>query len=144
MAVWHQEVLPFSGGRPKLVGTKERLLLLLYTDEEQLFIAKGLPNSRRSRWQWSQAELPIPHSICGEALLDLPRWEAERTLSVYGQEEPARTIRTWRREPIDGFPSPLNVVDYRLTENHSYHSFSSGEDLSRGANDPAVSPIKDQ
>ncbi|TWT81524.1 hypothetical protein CA13_29770 [Planctomycetes bacterium CA13] len=111
---WRQEILPFTGKRPKLVGTEDRMLVLVYNDDGELFIAKGLPDSRQTRWRWSQVKLPEAHSICGEALVDLPRWEAENVLSVYSQEEPSRLIRTERPEPVDGFPSALNVVDYRF------------------------------
>ena len=91
---WDHEVLPFSGKRPKLVGAEDRTLVLVYSDDGQLFIAKGLPASCHARWSWSQVELPGRHSICGEALLDRERWEAENVLSIYSQEEPARIIQT--------------------------------------------------
>ena len=115
---WRQEMLPFSGGRPKLVGTSNRTLLLVYTDEddegkEELLIAKGQPNSELTGWQWTNVKLPARHRITGEALLDLERWKQEQVLSIYGQAEPARIIRTKLRKSVDGLPAPLKVVDYR-------------------------------
>jgi hypothetical protein len=112
---WNREMLPYSGDRPKLVGNADRSLILVYTDEKQLFIAKGQSNSDQTRWQWTDVELSGEHSICGEALLDLQRWEEEKVLSIYGQEGPSEYINTKRPEPVDGLPSLLYVLDYRLT-----------------------------
>ncbi len=56
---WHHEVLPFTGDRPKLIGATDRLLLLVYTDDEQLFVAKGLPDSGQARWQWTEVKSHI-------------------------------------------------------------------------------------
>jgi hypothetical protein len=121
---WNQEVLPFSGSRPKLVGTKDRTLILAYTDEdddekEELFVAKGQPDLDQKSWQWTNVKLPHRHSIVGEALLDLERWEKEAVLSIYGQEEPKKVIRTQLPGPVDGFPAALTVVDYRLNKDTS-------------------------
>ena len=113
---WNREMLPFTGDRPKLVGAADRSLILLFTDQQQVHIAQGRPDADQTRWQWTDVELPSRHSICGEALLDLQRWESERVLSIYGQEDPTETIRTQRPEPADGLPSPLYVVEYRLAE----------------------------
>ncbi len=111
---WKHEVLPFTGDRPKLIGAVDRTLVLVYTDDEQLFIAKGHPDSHQNHWEWTDVILPQRHSIYGDAVLDLQRWEQEKVLSIYSQQEPSKVIVTSRPEPIDGFPSPLNVVDYRL------------------------------
>jgi hypothetical protein len=118
---WRQEMLPFSGGRPKLVGTGDRSLVLVYTAEdddgrEELAIAKGQPNSGLTLWQWERLKLPRRYGISGEAVLDLRRWKQERVLSIYGQEEPVRIIRTEGTRAVDGLPAPLNVVDYKLLE----------------------------
>ena len=118
---WNQETLPFSGSRPKLVGTKDRSLILAYTDEdddeqEELFVAHGQPNADRTSWQWTDVKLPRRHSITGEAILDLERWEKERVLSIYGQEEPSKIVETKLPGPVDGFPAPLNVIDYQFAE----------------------------
>jgi hypothetical protein len=115
---WRQEVLPFSGGRPKLVGSSNRTLVLVYTDDvddekEEILIAKGQPNSELTGWKWTNVKLPERHWIAGEAVLDLERWKQEQVLSIYGQAEPARIIRTQLRKSVDGLPAPLNVVDYR-------------------------------
>ena len=118
---WNREVLLFSGSRPKVVGTKDRTLVLAYTVEdeeenEELLIAKGKPNSDQSGWNWTDAKLPARHFILGDALLDLERWEQEQVLSIYSQDEPAKTIRTQLSGPVDGMPAPLNVFDYQFTE----------------------------
>ena len=112
---WRHEALPFTGDRPKLVGAPDGTLVLVYTDEDQLFIAEGRPNSGQTRWRWANIKFPHRHSSYGDAVLDLQRWEQENVLSIYSQEEPAKKIRTQRPGPVDGFPSPLKVVDYRLT-----------------------------
>jgi hypothetical protein len=112
--IWNQETLPFSGTRPKLVGAEDRSLILVYTSGDQLRIAKGVPNSDKSHWQWSNIKLPQAQSCYGDALLDLDRWDAENVLSIYCQEEPSKTIQTKESNPIDGIPSPLKVVDFRL------------------------------
>ena len=115
--VWKQEELPFLGSRPKIVGAKDRSLILLFTDDDdRLRMAMGKPGSDRGGWRWSALRLPGPHSCYGDAVLDLERWEEEGMVSIYSQEEPARKIRTRRSDPVDGFPSPLNVADYRLLE----------------------------
>lgn len=117
---WCHEALPYAGDRPKLIGTNDGRLLLVYTDDEQLFIAAGQPNSRRSRWRWTGVALPAPHSIYGDAVLDVRRWEVDKVLSIYSQEEPAAELQTARPETLDGMPSPLNVVDYRLIETEAF------------------------
>ncbi|TWU28647.1 BNR repeat-containing protein [Bythopirellula polymerisocia] len=113
---WYHETLPFRGDRPKLVGASNRSLVLVYTDDEELFIAKGQPDSHQTRWEWTDIKLTHHHSIYGDAVLDLQRWEEENVLSIYSQQEPTKEIKTNRPEPIDGIPSPLNVVDYRFVE----------------------------
>jgi hypothetical protein len=118
---WHHEILPFSGGRPKLVGADDRSLVLLYTDRdedgrEELAIAKGQPNSKMSGWRWRRLKLPDRHWITGEALVDLRRWQQEQVLSIYAQQEPGSIIRTRGNRVVDGLPSPLNVVDYNVTD----------------------------
>jgi hypothetical protein len=115
--IWNSEVLPFVGKRPKLVGTTDRKLILTYTnDEAELFISKGVPNSNQTNWKWTNVKLPRRHSNYGDAVLDLSRWEQEQVLSIYSQEEPAKIIETDRTEPVDGFPSQIHVVDYRLVD----------------------------
>jgi hypothetical protein len=118
---WGQQVLPFTGSRPKLVGSSDRSLILVYADEredetEWLSVAKGHPNRENTHWQWDKLSLPKPQSVCGEPLVDLERWQSENVLSVYVQEEPRKRISTERDEAVDGFPSPLHVLDYRLVD----------------------------
>lgn len=113
--VWSGEALSFSGDRPKLVGTQDGSLVLVYTNENELLLAKGTPSPQKSHWVWTPIDLPNRQSNYGDAVLDFERWQEDGTLSIYSQEEPLKAIRTKRPEPIDGFPSPLHVVDYRLT-----------------------------
>jgi hypothetical protein len=114
--IWRLEPLPFTGDRPKLIGTKDGDLILVYTDEERLFVACGQLNRQQSRWHWKDIQLPSPHSIYGDAVLDLQRWEDQQVLSIYSQDEPAKQIRSEGPGPVDGWPSPLRVVDYRLLD----------------------------
>lgn len=146
---WNHEELPFTGDRPKLIGAPDGSLVLVYTDEEQLFIARGQTNSSLKRWKWTDVTLPGRHSISGEALLDLKRWEQEKILSIYSQEEPAKEIKTDRPEPIDGLPSALKVIDYRFVESevnpeHSYFvSLFDGESLSGWIGDEPFWSVRD-
>ena len=112
--VWKSEALPFSGNRPKLVGTEDRTLLLVYSRGDQLQITRGVPDAGRNAWNWSNLKLPEPHPCHGDALLDPGRWTSENTLSIYSQQPPDREIRTRQPAALDGQPSPLHVVDYRL------------------------------
>jgi hypothetical protein len=90
-------------------------LFLVYEDEEKLFIARGVPNSRQNGWRWSQLKIDNHPSIAGEPVLDIRRWKRESVLSIYSQEEPKKIIATESNEPLDGVPTPLNVVDFRFT-----------------------------
>jgi hypothetical protein len=110
---WRHQALPFSGKRPKLLGNDDRTLLLVFNDEHQpLSIAKGVPNSDRTQWTWTQlnftGQLPI---ISGEPLVDYPRWKQEKILSIYCQKEPAAIIETDSPSPVDGLPAALVVLD---------------------------------
>lgn len=112
---WNSQALTFSGTRPKLVGAKDHSLIFTYSDDKELIqFALGTPNQKRTHWQWSELETPGRHSCHGESLLDLERWEKEKILSIYSQDEPTKTIRTKKANAIDGLPSPLKVIDYRL------------------------------
>jgi hypothetical protein len=114
---WKFEALGFTGSRPKLVGTEDRGLFLLYEAQDELRIAKGVPKAPGAGWTWSGMDFPRQASLYGEPVLDLHRWEQEQVLSVYCQEAPTRTVRANRSNPVDGSPSPLNVVDYRIIRN---------------------------
>lgn len=110
---WKSEALPLTGHRPKLVGTEDRTLFLVYTRGDQLRIAMGIPNPERSAWKWSDIKLPDPHPCYGDALLDLERWNSESILSIYSQQPPEKLVRTKQTSALDGHPSPLHVADYR-------------------------------
>ncbi len=111
---WDFAPLSLNGKRPKLVGTKNHSLVLVYTRGSRLEIAVGKPNSDRTQWQWSDVKLPRRHSCYGDAVIDLQRWEEEQILSVYSQLEPEKKIKTSRKGPVDGEPTPLYVVDYEF------------------------------
>lgn len=116
---WNQEMLPFTGSRPKLVGANDRSLILVYSDEveddkEELRIALGQPNSDMANWKWSRLDLPNRYLIAGEPVLDLERWQQDQVLSIYFQEAPSKIIRTKQIDAVDGIPTSLNVVDYKL------------------------------
>ncbi|MEQ8616586.1 MAG: BNR repeat-containing protein [Lacipirellulaceae bacterium] len=114
--VWSGKQLSFTGDRPKLVGAKDGSLVLTYTDENQLLLARGTPSTEKDNWTWTAIDLPQHQSCYGDAVLDYDRWQEEGFLSLYIQEEPDRLIRTKTSEPVDGFPAPLRVIDYRLKD----------------------------
>jgi hypothetical protein len=114
VGVWKSEALPFTGNRPKLVGTEDRTLYLVYFAGERVRIVKGVPNSDKSAWNWTDVTLPDPHSSYGDPLIDITRWNAEKIMSIYSQEAPSKTVRTKQSKPLDGQPSPLIVTDYRF------------------------------
>ena len=102
---WSSEVIPFSGSRPKLVGDDDGTLFLTYVSGSILRIAKGVPDSSLTGWTWSEIHARSGNTEGGEGQVDYTRWEAERILSVYGQE----------KSGADGLPTPLHVVDYQVS-----------------------------
>jgi hypothetical protein len=119
LGVWNHNELPFTGKRPKVVGLKSGSLILAFNNEVRLQLAYGVPNSNGSKWAWSEFRLRQVQSIAGEPLIDLERWEQDQILSIYGQEEPKKNVKTTRPQPLTGTPSPLMVVDYRLSPPNS-------------------------
>lgn len=113
---WKHQTLPFSGNRPKLLATPERELFLIYSDNDTLHIAQGVPNSAMTKWNWSRLTLPKKQSVAADAIPDLSRWTTENIISLYLQEAPKRTIRTSKTEAVDGVPSALLVLDYLINE----------------------------
>lgn len=111
---WKHASLPLTGQRPKIIGTKNKHLFLLFNDEDRLQIAHGIPSSDRATWTWSEISLEHYQSIGGEPLVDLGLWQQQQILSIYGQEIPERIVTTQLNQPIDGDPSHLKVVDYRF------------------------------
>lgn len=112
--VWRHQALPFSGKRPKLVGTEDRQLVLAYTDDGELFFAIGQPNDDRSAWEWKSLKMLQQQSIFGDIVLDSNRWQQDQVLSIYAQQVPSTFIETDLNEPLDGIPTPLRVIDYRI------------------------------
>ncbi len=115
---WHNDPIPFTGDRPKLIGDADHTLwLVLNADEgedEELQILKGTPNSDRTAWSWEKVVLPFRLAVIGEPQVDYARWEKEKVLSIYCQKKPPRNIRTKKLDPVDGLPSPLQVIDLSL------------------------------
>jgi len=113
--VWNSVPLSFNGSRPKLVGDSDGNLFLVYVSGSTLRIAKGVPNAGQTAWTWSSVYTQGGMSEAGEGLLDSARWESERILSVYGQEEPSTILDYGTGAPIEGLPSPLHVLDYQVS-----------------------------
>ncbi|WP_182867466.1 glycosyl hydrolase [Rhodopirellula sp. JC639] len=108
---WSHEALPFVGRRPKLLGTQDRELVLAYSDEGELFLAKGIPDLGRTSWDWHALQFPNRMSAFGDAVVDLSQWNQNQTLSIYHQEEPAAFIETKAADVVDGSPSMLKVSE---------------------------------
>ena len=102
---WSSEVLPLSGSRPKLVGDENRELFLVYVSGNTLRVAKGTPNASETAWSWSSIHSQTDRSEGGEGQIDVARWETDRVLSVYGQEDP----------PSNGSSTALHVLDYQVS-----------------------------
>ena len=112
---WSTESLPFKGRRPKIVGAKDRRLYLVFNDDDShLRISKGTPNADRTSWNWTTVGLPNEMLVSGEPLVDVARWKLEKVLSIYCQQEPRKIIETKRTKPVNGFPTPLHVIDVRF------------------------------
>ncbi|MFG0289378.1 MAG: BNR repeat-containing protein [Rhodopirellula sp. JB044] len=114
---WTSSALPFTGNRPKIVGTDDGRLVLVYCEQIEntyrLSFAVGKANSGKDSYTWERVKTPHP-AVLGEALLDTRRWKDEQVLSVYYQVTPNKNIRTSATKPIDGEPSALHVTDYHL------------------------------
>jgi hypothetical protein len=113
---WHWQDTGFQGSRPEMIGDNERNLFIIYTAGDNLRIAKGVPNAGLTAWNWSliyNSDSPV--TTAGDGQIDLSRWESERVLSVYGQEEPATTPDYGSGPSIDGLPTPLNVTDFQVS-----------------------------
>lgn len=104
--VWTLEVLPFTGSRPKMVGDDDGNLYLAYVSGSKPRIAKGVPNSSKTKWTWTRSYTQSDTTEAGEGQLDYSRWEEERVLSFYGQENPSSTGEV---------PSALHVFDYQVS-----------------------------
>ncbi|EMI16939.1 hypothetical protein RMSM_06140 [Rhodopirellula maiorica SM1] len=114
---WTRQALPFSGNRPKLVGTDAGQLILIYSDEiqnqDRLLFARGVPSESGDSYEWQQLQTPV-QTVLGSPLVDVQRWADEQVLSIYCQAAPPEIIQTKATQPIDGIPSALHVIDYRL------------------------------
>ncbi len=113
---WTHATLPFGGSRPKLVGDHDNSLILIHTSGGRLRIAKGAPNPEKTEWTWEVVHTQSEATEGGEGQVDYTRWEQDRTLSVYGQEQPATVLNYGSGSPIDGLPSPVHVSDYHVSQ----------------------------
>lgn len=109
--LWSGKALSFSGSRPKLAGTDDGTLFLVYSTGGHIRIAKGVPNTDMTDWSWSSVYTQ-PETSGGEGHFDLMRWKTEGILSVYDQERPSVVLDYGSGTPIDGMPSALYVYDY--------------------------------
>lgn len=103
--IWNHAALSFSGSRPKMTGDADGSLFLVYTTGGKPAIAKGVPNTAKTAWIWSRVYTQNV-SEGGEGQLDYSRWETDRILSIYGQEQPATSAEV---------PSKLHVFDYQVS-----------------------------
>jgi hypothetical protein len=112
---WSSEPLPFSGGRPKILGDRDGNLFLFYEDDDALNIAKGIPNSSATQWRWEPIYQEKAVEMGGEAVVDFTRWEKEKVISAYMQDKPDELLSYGSGEMIGGKPSTLYVIDYQLS-----------------------------
>lgn len=112
---WDSAALSFSGSRPKMVGNDDGTLFLVYASGGRLRIAKGVPNSDKTQWDWSSVYTQSDSTEAGEGQIDYTRWEQDGVLSVYGQERPSSVLSYGSGTPINGLPSPVHVFDYQVS-----------------------------
>lgn len=112
---WNHEVLPFSGGRPKIRGDRDGSLFLFYEAQNHFQIAKGTPNRTATKWKWEPIFKEKSVKIGSEAVVDFTRWEKERVISAYMQANPEEFLSYGSGEVIEGKPSALMVIDYQIS-----------------------------
>jgi hypothetical protein len=114
---WGVETLPFSGSRPEIVGDTDGNLFLVYSASGSLRLAKGTKSPTANSWTWQNIYTRTDASEMGEGLLDRARWETERVLSVFGQENPTEILDYGSGPMIDGLPAPVHVLDFHVSVN---------------------------
>ncbi|VGO12523.1 hypothetical protein PDESU_01076 [Pontiella desulfatans] len=112
---WTTQVLPFSGGRAKILGDRDGSLFLFFEQRNEFRIAKGTPNATATKWDWNVIHAEKGIVMGSEAVVDFTRWEKERVISAYMQEKPDELLSYGDGPMIDGKPTPLLVVDYQVS-----------------------------
>ena len=112
---WDFEVLPFSGSRPDLAGDTDGNLFLVHASGSRLKIAKGTKKNDGTGWTWNIIYTRTDATEMGEGIYDRGRWETDRILSVFGQEQPAQQLDYGSGTMIDGMPAPVHVLDIHVS-----------------------------
>jgi hypothetical protein len=113
---WHAQALSIGGSRPEIVGDSAGNLYLVHISGSNLAIAKGTPKDAEIGYDWEIVYKRDGVAEAGEGLLDRNRWEFDRVLSVFGQEAPGEQLDYGSGTPIDGMPSPVYVIDFKVTD----------------------------
>jgi hypothetical protein len=110
--VWQRRMLPFKGRKPQIVADdKTGRLHVVFGENDKLNYDGTDPGvnlaiataEERDGWTAWNIQRPLPKlRFHGEPLLDVGRWERERVLSVYFQQQPSAA----------GDPAPLHVIDF--------------------------------
>lgn len=112
---WDLDILSFVGSRPDIAGDKDGNLFLVYSSGGRLKIAKGTPNSEGTAWTWKVIYTRGDATEMGEGIYDRSRWETDRILSVFGQEQPPQTLDYGSGPMIDGIPAPVHIIDFHVS-----------------------------
>lgn len=131
---WRERLLPFHGRKPQLVLDDLGNMYLFFGQGSDLNYHDNDPGARlaiatateASGWtDWKIVSNLTGRLYHGEPLLDLPRWERERILSVYHQERPSTA----------GQGSALRLLDFTpKSERELWNEAQFGED----ADDPQL------
>jgi hypothetical protein len=98
-----------------LAGDTDGNLFLVYVSGSNLGIAKGTRNSDGTAWSWANIYTRLDATEMGEGVLDRGRWDADRILSVFGQEIPPQQLDYGSGAMIDGMPAPVHVIDFHVS-----------------------------
>lgn len=107
---WRRQATGLFGRKPRLVVSSEGDAVLVFTKGDnreyhgtdhggRLTLATATSAAGWSDWR---IVFTSDDEFVGEPRVDLPRWQAERILSVYAQQKPSAA----------GAPSPLRVLDF--------------------------------
>ncbi len=108
--VWREQMLPFQGRKPQVVLDEVGNMHVVYGSGPDLNYHGDDPGvtlmaataTEASGWtDWVVQPVVSTRLFVGEPLLDMGRWEREKILSVYHQQQPL----------LDGSP-PLRVTDF--------------------------------
>lgn len=110
---WRENRLPFWGRKPQIVLNKAGNACVVYCKGDNLNYHGRDPGGQlqvalageKTGWTDWKTVWTSTKQFVGEPLVDHVRWNEEEILSVYAQEAP----------PRPGAPSPLHVIDFRMT-----------------------------